>query len=179
MGMIGLYSSIRSPESLHFGISAVDSTVSSAQGFSVDVPRKLVAMRISFFPLVIVVVVAFVASFVAAESAVQGPHVDSTGNLKGTQITVKKGVDLSEEEERGAAVALARLRALFGKDPTKAVRLTDTKVREIKTYARSNSDKWYAMTYYLNYAFGITFVLFLAGGAYFLGWRFPGAGTSH
>ncbi|KAG6604600.1 RxLR effector protein [Phytophthora cinnamomi] len=61
----------------------------------------------------------------------------------------------------------------MGRNPNK---LSKKKLEKVRSYAEDNPDKWYAMSYYLDYVYGISLVTLLAGGALWYHWRPAGVG---
>ncbi|KAG6604602.1 RxLR effector protein [Phytophthora cinnamomi] len=118
--------------------------------------------------------IAFIASFLDFAVAKKTVDVEDTAKLlRGgvlKPIEREKAARLSEEEERGAKQALSKVTSLLGlkKGPTK---LTQAKLDRLQTYAKSNPDKWWMMTYYVTYTLGIALTAYIAYGFLFLGWR--------
>ncbi|OWZ20809.1 RxLR effector protein [Phytophthora megakarya] len=98
-------------------------------------------------------------------------RVNAVSRLKNLFRSDKNKLKGVKPNKRSAAEAFTKVKALvgFSRKPTK---VTPTQVKNLETYAHSNPDKWDAMTYYLDYVYGITLVLFMAGGALYFGWRY-------
>ncbi|GMF41520.1 unnamed protein product [Phytophthora fragariaefolia] len=94
--------------------------------------------------------------------------------LRGTHEEVKsnEGANVAYEEERGMQV-VNRLKSILGRDPNK---ISKKKLEKVRSYAEDNPDKWYAMSYYLDYLYGISLVALLGGGALWYGMRPVGVG---
>ncbi|KAE9133794.1 hypothetical protein PF006_g14960 [Phytophthora fragariae] len=93
---------------------------------------------------------------------------NSPRNLKGAPETAK-----TDEEERGATQVISKLKSLLGKDPNK---ISEKKLEKVHSYAEKNPDKWYALSYYLDYIYGISFVALMGAGALWYGMRPAGMG---
>ncbi|KAG6953289.1 hypothetical protein JG688_00012898 [Phytophthora aleatoria] len=78
---------------------------------------------------------------------------------------------------KGANEAIKKVNSIIGPGKT-TTELTPAKVKQLETYARSNSDKWWAMAYYITNVLGIGLVVFFVYGTLFLGWRPIGMGGS-
>ncbi|KAE8983507.1 hypothetical protein PR003_g25199 [Phytophthora rubi] len=125
--------------------------------------------------LVAVASLATCSDFAVAEKAAPS-HLklsnsdNSPRNLKGAPETAKTDVD---EEERGATQVISKLKSLLGKDPNK---ISEKKLEKVRSYAEKNPDKWYALSYYLDYIYGISFVALMGAGALWYGMRPAGMG---
>ncbi|POM73779.1 Secreted RxLR effector peptide protein [Phytophthora palmivora] len=161
--------------------------------------KKSFAFRIIVITLVVINnlnVVAAGTTIREHDNALIPDHPHSFRYLKGTDKTIEK--DEGEERagplntltrlkglfrsdrnkmkdvklnKRSASEALSKVKAILGqsKTPTK---MTPTKIKNLETYARDNPDKWDAMTCYLEFVYGIIFVVFIGGGAIYGAWKY-------
>ncbi|KAK1933980.1 hypothetical protein P3T76_011740 [Phytophthora citrophthora] len=161
-------------------------------------------MRRVSLPLlvVVVVVVANYAVVTSAENAVE--KKDNPESPRVLKTDEKRSIPLGEEE-RGVANLASRLKNLLRRRPTKvtdaqnniegandAIRnvnkiigpgkasteLTPAKMKALEAYAKSNSDNWWAMAYFITNVLGIGLAVWFVYGTLFLGWRPYGMGGS-
>ncbi|KAL3666257.1 hypothetical protein V7S43_008508 [Phytophthora oleae] len=165
-------------------------------------------MRRILFPLLVVVaVVASFAVVTSAEKAVEKKDDLSRPELPRVLKTTVDDQDsiLPGEEERGVASLASRLKNLLRRSPTKvtdaqnnvkganeaiskvnsiigrgktSTELTPAKMKALETYARGNSDNWWAMAYFITNVLGIGLAVWFVYGTLFLGWRPYGIGGS-
>ncbi|OWY99781.1 RxLR effector protein [Phytophthora megakarya] len=98
-------------------------------------------------------------------------RVNAVSRLKNLFRSDKNKLKDVKLNKRSAVEAFTQVKAHvgFSRKPTK---VTPTQVKNLKTYAYNNPDKWDAMTYYLDFVYGITLVVSMVGGAIYFGWRY-------
>jgi hypothetical protein len=86
-----------------------------------------------------------------------------------------KNKEAAKLNKEGAKDAVNKVNSIIGTGK-KSTELTPQKLKALETYAHDNPDKWLAMSYYVSYVFGISLVVTLLYGTFFLGWRPLGLG---
>eukprot|EP00644_Phytophthora_capsici_P001935 jgi/Phyca11/15653/fgenesh1_pg.PHYCAscaffold_14_\ len=139
-------------------------------------------MRRILLPLLVVVaIVASYAVVTSAENIVEKKDEPELPRVLKTTVEEQGSIPLGEEERSVASLA-SRLKNLLRGRPTKAIdaqrnvdganeaigkvnsiigrgktstELTPAKMKALETYARSNSDNWWAMAYFITNVLGI------------------------
>ncbi|KAG7383809.1 hypothetical protein PHYPSEUDO_003292 [Phytophthora pseudosyringae] len=164
-------------------------------------------MRTFLLLVVAVVFAASCVSFTNAEYAVQAQSHLNTDRLLKPTADKEGDLIPADKEERAAGIAgiATRMKNLLRRNPSKmseaknnvkganeainkvnsvigrgktSTELTPAKMKTLETYARSNSENWWAMAYYITNVLGIGLSITFVYGVLFLGWIPYGMGGS-